>query len=127
MMTPRIRWPLRSVLAIAATAIGLGLAAPAHADPAQDYLYYSTLHSLGMVVWNPPAMRALGIGACQDMAMGNNWRITVTKLMNAGYTLHEASMILAAAVVAYCPSLDPRLQDAPPPSAPPPAQQMTVA
>ncbi|WP_372507609.1 DUF732 domain-containing protein [Mycobacterium shimoidei] len=79
-----------------------------------------------MTIWNPPLIRAQGIGACQDMAMGNNWRITVTKLMNAGYTLDEASMILAAAAVAYCPSLDPRLQDAPPEPAPAPAQEMSI-
>jgi hypothetical protein len=34
---------------------------------------------------------------------GTNWRFTMTKLMNIGYDLDEASTIFAAAVAAYCP------------------------
>ena len=50
--------------------------------------------------------------ACADMAAGNNWRITDTKLMNIGYTFEEAAMIVAAATTAYCPALSPERQDA---------------
>jgi hypothetical protein len=69
-----------------------------------------------MVVFDPPVMRLQGVGVCQDTATRNNCRITVTKLMNVGYTNAQASMILAAATVAYCPTLDPRLQDEQPTS-----------
>ena len=65
-----------------------------------------------MTIWNPPGMRAQGLAACADMAAGNNWRITTTKLMNNGYTFDEAAMIVSAAVVAYCPALSPQRQDA---------------
>ena len=64
--------------------------------------------------WDPPGARAQGLAACADMALGSNWSMTVTKLMNIGYTLGEASTILAAATVAYCPGLDPRIQAAAP-------------
>ncbi|MGH3960839.1 DUF732 domain-containing protein [Mycobacterium sp.] len=127
MSTHRKRWwALSPILAIAVLAVAVGLAAPAHADPTQDYVYYSNLQNLGMVIWNPPAMRTQGLGACQDMAIGTNWRITITKLMNIGYTFNEAAMILAAATAAYCPSLDPRLQDVPPAPARSPQQLVAI-
>ena len=100
--------------AFAVTATGLATAGTAHADVAQDYAFYSTLEEIGFHMWDPPGARAQGLAACADMALGSNWRMTVTKLMNIGYTLDEASMMLGAATVAYCPGLDPRIQDAAP-------------
>ena len=102
---------LLTAFAVAAT--GLVMAGTAHADVAQDYAFYSTLEEIGFHMWDLLGARAQGLAACADMALGSNWRMT-TKLMNIGYTLDEASMILGAATVAYCPGLDPRIQDAAP-------------
>jgi hypothetical protein len=99
---------ISGVLAAAA----IGLAAPANANPGQDYVYYSTLQNLGFTMWNPPLMRSQGIGVCADMIAGNNWRITMTKLMNTGYTFADSTTIMVAAVTAYCPAYSPQNQDA---------------
>ena len=107
----KLQRTLVAAVGVAATPLAMANAPPAQADTQQDYTFYSTLTDLGFDMWNPPAMRVQGWQTCNDLAVGHNWRFTMTKLMNIGYDLDEASMIFAAAVTAYCPWEDPRSFD----------------
>jgi hypothetical protein len=57
----------------------------------------------GMILTNPPLVRAQGLLACQRMSDGVDDLDAVYMLMDEGpYSFDTASSITSAAVVAYC-------------------------
>ncbi len=99
------RLPLPTICAAIIAAItAMLIASPnSDADPGQDIQFYGFLSNHSMVVYNPDLVKAQGLRVCRELGSGLNWRITITRLRNVGYTLEEAAIIMSAAVQAYCP------------------------
>jgi Protein of unknown function (DUF732) len=82
----------------------IGLAAPAHADDAQDQTFAQLLDSRGLL-FNFRLERMQGLRACEDISDGYTTGLEAADdLMSFGsYSFDVASSIISAAMVAYCP------------------------
>lgn len=107
-----IRGLLLAMLIGAAMIFGVLLAAPSKATSEQDYIYFSLLENNGMDITSPAAAKEVAAAICSELARGRDWRLVVTEVMNgADWGVDDASTVVAAAIVAYCPQYDPRHQD----------------
>lgn len=89
-------------------AAAIGLAAPTHADAADDHYLY-LLQEAGAVNIDFPLARRQGIQSCVMLGEGSTMAETVDDLVRAGpYSAVEATAMTAAAIMAYCPWLGPR-------------------
>jgi hypothetical protein len=93
-------------------AVGVTLAAPAHADAAQDQEFYEFLteqdtdnpREQPMVVTNFSLVRSQGITACQQEDAGTTPYQAVKNLQAAGpYAFEDANNIASTAETIYCP------------------------
>jgi hypothetical protein len=109
MSKTNLRGLLYSLLIGAFMAAGVLIAAPqAKADPEQDYVYFSLLEGNGMSVTSPAAAKATAAAICNALSSGTDWRMVITELMNGGdWDVDSATTVFAAAVIAYCPQLEP--------------------
>lgn len=108
-----VRGLLLAILIGAAMVVGVLLAAPSKANSEQDYIYFSLLEDNGMTIKSPAAAKQLAYAICGDLERGRDWRLIVTDVMNgADWTSNDASTVVAAAIVAYCPQFDPRKEAA---------------
>lgn len=92
---------LGPVLALSA----LVLAAPSGADTAEeDRQFLTALKSIGWEIYDPTVLISQGHMVCNEgLAHGVSWREMRGQLMNWGYSLYDASLLIANATFAYCP------------------------
>lgn len=108
MTSQTVRGLLLSLLIGAAMVAGVLLAAPSKATPEQDYIYFALLEDNGLNVTSPTKAKATASAVCNELAAGTNWRLILTQLMSGGdWDLDTATTVFAAAVIAYCPALQP--------------------
>ena len=99
----------RLLSGIAALAVvGVGLAAPAHADAYQDQSFYRLLtqpdQDRPMVIWDWPGVRSQGTAVCQSEDAGRTPYQAAKDLQYlVGYSWDDANSISSAADVIYCP------------------------
>lgn len=80
------------------------LAAPSGADAEEDYEFLNALQSIGWEIYDPAVLISQGHMVCNEgLAHGVSWREMREQLMNEGYSLFDASMLIANATFAYCP------------------------
>lgn len=104
-----VRGLFLAMLIGAAMVAGVLIVAPkAKATPEQDYIYYALLEGNGFRISDPQVMKRNAQIVCADLYSGTNWRVVMARIMSeANHTVDEASTILAAAVIAYCPEMTP--------------------
>lgn len=86
----------------------LAAAGAARADTQQDYEFITTLQERGWIITNPRIMKQNAIIICDQLATGRDWRLIVTDIMTgADYSVESAGELFAAAVIVYCPALNP--------------------
>jgi len=108
MSKDNIRGTLLAILIGALMAAGVLTAGTAKADSQQDYAYIQILESQGFHVTNPGIAKNNARIICNELASGRYWKLIVTDLMTeTDSDLQSAVIQFAAAVTAYCPSLDP--------------------
>ena len=109
MATQTVRGLLLAALIGALMAAGVILTMPeAGADTQQDYTYYALLEDAGITVTSPRQAKLVAAAVCAELAAGTDWRLIVTHIMTEGdFDLTTSSSIVAAALVAYCPQLQP--------------------
>lgn len=113
MTRTNVRGLLYSLLIGGIMAAGVLLAPHAKATPDQDYVYFSLLEGNGLKVTTPSTAKATAAAICNNLAAGTSWRMILTELMNGGdWDLDTATTVFAAAVIAYCPELEPDFGDA---------------
>jgi hypothetical protein len=95
---------LGPVLALSAVT----LAAPAEADTSEeDHQFLTTLESIGWEIYDPTVLISQAHMVCNEgLAHGVSWREIRGQLMNWGYSLWDASLLINNAILVYCPSHD---------------------
>ncbi|BBZ11610.1 hypothetical protein MBRA_18050 [Mycobacterium branderi] len=100
---------------VAAIAVAIGLAAPAHADPDTDFNYQINGYGIyGPHDYNPYiakiACRRLGDGVDPDAAASARF---LSHNLPRGTTQVQTYQFLGSAISFYCPDLAPKLQNIP--------------
>ncbi|MGE2723809.1 DUF732 domain-containing protein [Mycolicibacterium pulveris] len=90
----------------AAVTVGAAvLAAPAHADPADDS-FLAALRGAGMTVDNPVDMVALGESVCPMLVEpGKNIAKVYTRVTDSGVPPDIAAFFTGIAISSYCPQM----------------------
>lgn len=79
-------------------------AAPSGADAEQDYELLTTLDAVGVEITDPALVLQQARMVCNEgLAHGVSWQEMRSQLMNWGYSLHDASLLIANAISTYCP------------------------
>jgi hypothetical protein len=100
---------MRPLLALLGVCVGIGLAAPAYADPdsgaPDDAIFLASLRSAGVIVANPTQAIAIGHSVCGQMSKGKSGPQLVSDLQidNPGLSTDHASVFVALAAKFYCP------------------------
>jgi len=100
---------MRTLFATLAVGIGIGIAAPAHADPGDatgdDASFLSALQKVG--IHYPSAAQAISAGksvcGCLNNGESGLELVHELKVRNAGFTMEEASNFAMIAAKYYCP------------------------
>jgi Protein of unknown function (DUF732) len=113
---------MRTFLVLASCAAVIGLAAPAHADPAgSDASFLAALDKAGITYQDGSVAVDVGHRACALMDQGNS-QVDVIKNVsssNPGFTVDGAAQFTMIAASAYCPQhLGQQVKAAPPSQAP---------
>lgn len=100
---------MRMPVMLASLAVLIGVAAPAHADPAansaRDASFIAALNQAGITYQSPATAIEIGKRACELMDQGNP-RVDVIKNVsssNPGFTVDGAAQFTMIAASAYCP------------------------
>jgi uncharacterized protein DUF732 len=99
---------MKALLAVLGTCTAVGLAAPAHADPADltdDAGFLSALQKVGIHYPSPAQAITAGKSVCGCLNGGESGLELVheVKVRNAGFTMEEASNFAMIAAKYYCP------------------------
>ena len=84
------------------------LAGPSQADISEkDRQFLTSLKSIRWEIYDPTVLISQGHMVCNEgLAHGVSWREMRGQLMNWGYSLFDASLLIANANFAYCPEYD---------------------
>jgi hypothetical protein len=118
---------MRTLVGVASCAAVIGLAAPAHADPAGnasgiDASFLAALKQAGITYQNPNVAIDVGRRACQLMDQGNSESDVIKNVSssNPGFTMDGAGQFTMIAASAYCPQhLGQPITQTPPTPLPP--------
>ena len=109
MSTPTPAWaimvPMKRLLVVLATTSGLGLGAPAHAEPAGDTSFIDALTKAGISFNDPSNAVEAAHTTCDLIAQGNPGKqvVQLVQQQNSGISTTNAAKFTAIAVSAYCP------------------------
>ena len=97
---------MRLLLVVPGVAAMIGLAVPAHADPAGDVAsFLAALKSAGITYSNAAKAFAAGKAVCTEMDNGTTAPDVVKQLTasNPGFTVEKAERFTGIAASVYCP------------------------
>ncbi len=114
---------MRMLVVLAGSAVLIGTAAPAYADPVNssgaDARFLAALNQAGITYQDPAAAVGVGKRACQLMDEGSP-QVEVIKSVsssNPGFTVDGAAQFTMIAASAYCPQhLGQQVTQTPPPA-----------
>jgi hypothetical protein len=101
-----IKYPL---IAASALAVGIGLAAPAHADPVTDVQFVQFLDKKGIPYDSPSRAVTEAKAVCLMLQQGDTFTETARGLagVQTNYSVETAAFFAGAATAAYCPAYQP--------------------
>lgn len=103
-----VRGLLYSALIGGAMAAGVLMAPHAKATPAQDAAFYAILQDAGLEIVDYQAAKRTGFLVCGELYTGVPWRTVMAHILSASdLDVDVAAAILAAAIVVYCPDMEP--------------------
>ena len=96
---------MRRLLMVLGVAAALGLAAPAHAEPAVDASFVDALTKAGITFNDPSNAVEAGHTTCDLIAQGKPGLqvVQLVQQQNSGISTTNAAKFTAIAVSAYCP------------------------
>lgn len=124
---------MRMLVGVANCAAVIGLAAPAHADPAgnaagMDASFLAALKQAGITYQSPDVAIDIGRRACQLMDQGDSQADVIKNVSssNPGFSMDGAGQFTMIAASAYCPQHLGRQITQTPPTPVPPSQSPTT-
>jgi hypothetical protein len=96
---------MKFTAAAIAAATALVVFAPlGSADPEQDLQLLNTLDAIGLEIADPALVLQHARMVCDEgLAHGVSWQEMRAQLMEWGYSLRDASLLIANATFSYCP------------------------
>lgn len=95
---------LLEILGLVLALSALLLAAPSGADAEEDYDFLTTLDAVGVEITDPALVLQQARMVCNEgLAHGVSWQEMRSQLMEWGYSLHDASLLIVNATFSYCP------------------------
>jgi hypothetical protein len=99
---------MRLLVVLASFSALIGLAVPAHADAGG---YLAELDQAGVSYRDPTDATNAGLSICQGLQKGDSFDTAVDSETAAGYSGHDAGLIVGAAVKNLCPDLLPAMNE----------------
>jgi hypothetical protein len=92
----------------AAAALGMGLAAPAFADPETDAIFVGVLDDEGIPYTSAADAITVANAVCEFMGDGNSLTdATLQVSEESGLGVEDSGFFVGAATAAYCPAYSP--------------------